>query len=99
MPEESDLPPSKGLKERIQHARKKAAGEKEEKPLGAFQVSTELLAGVLVGAFVGFYLDKWLATKPIFFLICFFLGAFAGGYNIYKSVQQDSNDTEHNNDK
>jgi len=87
-------PPSpEGLETRIKHARRQAnsEGKQVESNLStAFAVGTDLVAGVAVGTFIGYYLDKWLNTTPLFFLICFFLGAIAGGYNIYRSVQKDS---------
>lgn len=52
------------------------------------QVGIELVAGVGVGAFIGYEIDKYMNTKPVFFLICFFFGAIAGGYNIYRSIQK-----------
>ncbi len=37
----------------------------------AFRISTELVAAVFVATFIGYYLDKWLGTKPIFIIILF----------------------------
>lgn len=89
-------PPPEDLKNRIKHARKKA-GLDEKKETGAssaFAVSADLLSGVAVGSFIGYFLDKWLGTTPILFLICFFLGAIAGGYNIYRAAQRDASNDE-----
>jgi ATP synthase protein I len=92
MNENTDPPLPDDLKKRIKKAKSKQRTEEKEGQSGAasaFQVSTELIAGVGVGAFSGYYLDKYFDTQPVFFLICFFLGAIAGGYNIYRSVQSD----------
>jgi F0F1-type ATP synthase assembly protein I len=46
---------------------------------------------VIVGSVAGYYIDKWLGTLPIFFIICFFLGVAGSALNIYRSVQRDNN--------
>lgn len=80
--EESQL---KELEKRITKARKKNSFKIEEKQdLGLTRISVELVSGVLLGAFLGFHIDKWLDTSPIFFIICFFFGVAAGILNIYK---------------
>jgi ATP synthase protein I len=48
------------------------------------RVATELVAGVIVGAFIGWVLDKWLGTTPLFMLVLFFLGAIAGMLNVWR---------------
>ena len=37
----------------------------------ALKISTELIAAVIVGSTIGFLLDTWVDTKPLF-IICFF---------------------------
>ncbi len=48
------------------------------------RVATELVAGVVVGAFVGWILDNWLGTSPLFLVLLFFLGAMAGMLNVWR---------------
>jgi ATP synthase protein I len=48
------------------------------------RVATELVAGVIVGAFMGWVLDRWLETSPLFLVVMFFLGAIAGMLNVWR---------------
>ncbi len=50
----------------------------------AMRVSTELIGGILVGAGLGYLLDLWLGTIPLFFIVFFLLGAAAGMVNVVR---------------
>ena len=43
-----------------------------------------VVAGVVVGAFIGWALDRWLDTSPLFMLVMFFMGAIAGMLNVWR---------------
>ena len=44
----------------------------------AFKIAVELVAGVVVGGGIGWYLDAWLGTKPWLFIVFLMLGFAAG---------------------
>ncbi len=50
----------------------------------AGRVATELVAGIAVGTFLGWLIDRWLETTPVFMLILFFFGAAGGLMNIWR---------------
>lgn len=59
-----------------------------KKPIGSLlNISTDLLAGVIVGLVIGFYLDKWLETKPLFIIICLIIGMVAGFRMIWREMK------------
>jgi len=82
----------KALEIRLQAAR--ARGKQQEKPssrgvvLGrAFRLVSELVIGLVVGGAIGWYLDRWLGTTPIFLLIFFILGVAAGVLNVMRAAK------------
>ncbi|MDE1152638.1 MAG: AtpZ/AtpI family protein [Micavibrio sp.] len=51
----------------------------------ALRAASELVAALIVGGFLGFWVDKWLGTMPLFLILFFFLGFAAGFMNIYRT--------------
>ena len=49
-----------------------------------YRVGTELLAGLIIGAGIGWTIDQWLNTTPLFLIIMFILGGVAGIYNLWR---------------
>jgi len=95
-------PPSlKDLEVRLSDARKRAGIQRDEDrdasaggppPQGsamglAFRVGAELVAGLAVGGGIGWWLDRWLGTKPFLLLLFFVLGGAAGMLNVYRLVR------------
>ena len=71
--------------------------EDDSAPSGAglgLRFGVELVAGVLVGAGLGFALDRWFGTMPLCSLIGFFLGCAASFMNMKRLVDQLDKDEE-----
>jgi len=51
-----------------------------------FRLSTELVAGVLVGAAVGWLLDRWLGISPWGMIVFLLLGFAAGVLNVMRAA-------------
>ena len=52
----------------------------------AGRVTTELVAGVVVGTFIGWAFDNWLDTTPTLMVVFFFLGSAAGMMNVWRAL-------------
>lgn len=51
-----------------------------------FRLSTELVAGVLVGAALGWLLDRWLGISPWGLIVFVLLGFAAGVLNVMRAA-------------
>ena len=51
-----------------------------------FRLSTELIAGVVVGAVIGWGFDHLLSTSPFGLIVFFLLGFIAGVVNLVRSA-------------
>ncbi|MDX1949391.1 MAG: AtpZ/AtpI family protein [Rickettsiales bacterium] len=85
----------KNLKEKIENLNKdleKFSAPKTKQnneALRAERVLAELVAGLIFGVFVGYQLDKYFETKPLFLIILIILGLAGSFYNIYKQVSKN----------
>ena len=60
-----------------------------------FRLSSELVAGVLVGFVLGWGLDRWLSTTPWGIIVFVLLGFVAGVLNVMRSAGvQQANDAD-----
>lgn len=58
----------------------------------AWSLGAEFVGGVLVGAGIGWWLDKWLGTKPWLFILLLILGFVVGTMNAMrygKNIEAD----------
>ncbi|MDX1737657.1 MAG: AtpZ/AtpI family protein [Alphaproteobacteria bacterium] len=52
----------------------------------AMRIGTEFVAALLIGVGIGYALDYWLDTKPVFLIIFFLFGSASGFMNVYRVV-------------
>lgn len=80
-------------------ARLKAAKARHEPPPGQVAVgalargtrhAVEIAATTIVGAGIGWALDRWLGTGPWLFILLLLLGVGAGFWNLLKSVNAEA---------
>jgi ATP synthase protein I len=50
----------------------------------AFRVLSEFVAAVIVGAFIGWWIDRVTGTTPAFLVTLLLMGAAAGFWNVYR---------------
>lgn len=68
-------------------ARRPASGKAEGMGT-AMRLSSELVAGIVVGGALGWYLDSWFGTKPWLFIVFFLLGSASGMRGIVRAAMQ-----------
>lgn len=54
----------------------------------AWRLTIEILVGIGVGGFIGWWMDKWFNTAPVFLLIMLVLGMAAGLWGVVRMVAQ-----------
>lgn len=94
-------PVEASFEERLSRAQKKAeaapsfenADEQAASPMGiAFKMGIELVVGSGVGAFIGFWFDKWFGTAPWFMIVLLILGFASGIRNVVREAQKMQNE-------
>jgi ATP synthase protein I len=61
--------------------------------LGALSaVGIAFVLAVIMGFGVGYVLDRWLGTSPLFVIVFFFLGVAAGIVNVVRTVNAVTRD-------
>ena len=51
-----------------------------------------MVLAIVIAIAIGYYLDKWFKTSPVFFLIFMVLGIIAGFRNIYVVMKRTEKD-------
>jgi len=62
----------------------------------AMRIGAELISALVVGTGIGWFLDRWLDTKPWFMITFIFLGGAAGILNVYRVAMQMATDNSAN---
>ena len=51
-------------------------------------MAAEMVAALILGAVVGFWLDSWLGTRPWLLIVFLFLGIASGTLNAYRAARR-----------
>jgi len=92
------------LDDRLRRLRERAPDEVESKagpgalaPQSAygfaFRIGVELVVALAIGGGIGWLLDRWLGTLPLFLLVFFVLGAVAGLLNVFRAAKEMNRDS------
>jgi ATP synthase protein I len=80
------------LGDRLDAVERRVTGRSKATPptsLGiAFRFSTEMVAALIVGGGIGYGIDRFAGTKPIFLIVFFVLGAAAGIRNVLHAAKE-----------
>ncbi len=75
--------------DRKPEAERRGSDAPERLNFGAgLQAGIEVLAGVGGGVLIGWALDRWLGTGPLFLILFFLLGAAAGVLNCWRFLRR-----------
>lgn len=56
--------------------------------LNATTIGLQLVSATFIGLAVGYFLDRWLGTKPWLTIVMLVLGVAAGFKNVYEEVKR-----------
>ena len=101
MPEEQQKQPSEDalaeIERRLEALRKRPSNVSVNKvssphPIGrlmwlAFNIVSDLIAGVICGLGIGYVLDRWLGTRPVFIAVFLIMGSIAGVLNVVRLLR------------
>jgi len=83
-----DDPNLESLEERIKKAQQHHNPPKSNDDSRAgMQAGVELVGAIAIACAIGYGLDQWLGTQPLFIILMFFLGVATGFYNVYRVTQ------------
>ena len=74
--------------EQLTPAEKQAKGFSRQFAM-AMELPFVLVGAVVVGGLIGYFLDRWLHTKPILMLVLGFLGFFGGLRDVLRRLPAD----------
>ena len=60
----------------------------------AARIGVELAVTIMVGALLGYGLDRWLSTRPWLMLVGMLLGTIAGFRNLYRVLSRQGEDSK-----
>lgn len=89
-------PRLKNIKDKLSAIRSKDLAEKKEQSESdsdndnmqeGLRAGAELITSILAGGLIGYGLDRWLDTMPIFLIAMLILGVITGFVNVWRTTQ------------
>lgn len=77
-----------GNPDKAAQAREAAKDEDRTDMQLGIRAGMEMVVSLISGGLIGYGLDRWLETRPLFFMIFLFTGVGVGFLNIYKITQK-----------
>lgn len=75
-------------REHVESGREEPRNGKSGQGMGlGFRIAVELVAGIVVGTLIGYFLDSLTGTRPLLMVVFFFLGSAAGVMNVYRAAK------------
>jgi ATP synthase protein I len=94
LPDPADSKDPDAFRARLEAAKAKHLPEPRDVAVSALAQGTryalEIAATTIVGAGIGWMLDRWLQTRPWLFLLFLLLGIAAGFWNLMKAVNMEA---------
>jgi ATP synthase protein I len=56
----------------------------------AYRVLADMIAGLLAGGFLGYWIDRWRDSSPYALVTCLVLGFAIGVYNAWRAIREYS---------
>ncbi|MGY9025443.1 MAG: AtpZ/AtpI family protein [Candidatus Pelagibacterales bacterium] len=86
----------KDLEKKINTAKERIRGKNnpdiQPSPLGqVMKLIVEIVAAMAIGIGIGLILDNYFNTRPLFIIIFFLLGSFAGILNVFRVAKSMQN--------
>ena len=72
----------------LKHSQFKGASESFRKAAPYFNIAYVLMASILMLAALGWWLDDYFSTRPIFIIIGIIGGLFLGLYNLFQMLKK-----------
>lgn len=89
------LPPIDQLKDKVAAKKREMSEPKGEGQAHntqgyaiAMRYALDLVANVAVGGTIGYFIDQWAGTMPVFFILCLMMGMASGVYTLHKQSQR-----------
>lgn len=92
-----EVPSLKALDTKIKDAQKRVEQKDAPAPSPAghaMKMGVDLVSGATVGTALGYTLDVWLGTLPLFLLLCFCIGVAAGVKLMIESARKMNKEDE-----